>query len=376
MSKTLLCLLPFLFSFTSYPGAPLEGLLINLDHTIDKKEEYLKSKNERIANIKEQLVQGSDRNSLLVRYKILDQLFEEYKTFHYDSAFNYGRELLQTAYLLKEDSIINAAKVKMGFTLLSAGMFKEALDTLNSIDVSSLNTIFKVEYYATLGRTYYDLADYSNDRYFSQRYDEKGNECIQKALSFSLPNSIKYLLLQGLAYMRIRDTAKAITTFETVLKQPGLSRQDSAIACSSLSYMYRLVNDPIKAKEHLAKAAINDIISCTRETVAIRDLAEVLYHEGDVNRSYKYVKVALEDAYFYGANYRKMQITNVLPIIEGTQLEIVEGQRRDLYYYAIIVTILAVFIIVFSGIIFRQYKKLHIAKHELIQSHKYLEQTN
>ncbi|HXA02221.1 MAG TPA: DUF6377 domain-containing protein, partial [Cytophagaceae bacterium] len=360
----------------TYAKTPVDSLLGELDLTIEKREEYLKKKQERITNIKKQLVTGDEKNDLLARYSVLDQLFEEYKSFIYDSAFSYGRVLLQTAYKLKEDSIINDAKVKISFTLLSAGMFKEALDSLNSVEVNSLTRDSKIEYYAILARTYYDLADYSKDHYFSEIYDKKGNTYLQQALELCAPNSIRFLLLKGLEYMRVRDISNAISTFEQVLKDPKLTNHEKAIASSSLSFMYRLDGNPEKAKEYLAKAAIADIISSIRETVAIRDLAEVLYDEGKVERSYKYVKVALEDAYFYGANHRKIEIANLLPIIEGTQLEIVQGQKRDLFYYSITATILVIFIILFAIIIYQQYRKLNGAKLALTLSHQNLEKTN
>jgi hypothetical protein len=376
MKEKLLLLFLLMFSIVASAKTPVDSLLDELDNTIEKREEFLKKKQERITIIKKQLVPGEDKSNLLVRYSVSVQLFEEYKSFIYDSAFSYGRVLIQTAYKLGDESIINDAKAKMSFTLLSAGMFKEALDTLNSVAVNSLTKDAKIEYYATLARTYYDLANYSNDGYFSERYDKKGNGYLQQALELCDPNSIRYLLQKGLWYMRVKDTSNAIKTFEQVLKDPKITKHDMAIASSSLSYMYRVVGNTEKAKEYLAKAAMADIISCVRETVAIRDLAEVLYAEGKVEQSYKYVKVALEDAYFYGAKHRKIQIANLLPIIEGTQLEIVEGQKRDLFYYLITASILAIFLILFAIIIYRQYRKLDVAKLQLTVSNQNLEKTN
>jgi hypothetical protein len=376
MKEKLILLVILLVNTITYAKTPVDSLLDELDATIEKRGEYLKKKQERITGIKKQLMPGDDKKALLVRYSVSVQLYEEYKSFIYDSAFSYGRILLQTAYKLQDASIINDAKVKVSFTLLSAGMFKEALDTLNSVDVNNLTSDSKIEYYATLARTYYDLANYSNDNYFSEIYDKKGNIYLQQALALCNPNSIRFLLLKGLEYMKARDISNAIFTFEQVLKNPNLTNHELAVASSSLSFMYRLDNNPEKAKEYLAKAAIADIMSSIRETVAIRDLAEVLYTEGKVDRSYKYVKIALEDAYFYGAKHRKIQIANLLPIIEGTQLEIVEGQKKDLFYYSITATVLVVFIILFVIIIYQQYRKLDRAKLELAASHQNLENTN
>jgi hypothetical protein len=376
MKEKLLFLFLLLFSIVTYAEIPSDSLLNELDRTLEKRDEFLKKKQDRITEIKKQLVKGEDKNALLARYIVVDRLFEEYKSFVYDSAFSYGRILLQTAYKLNKDSVINDAKVKVSFTLLSAGMFKEALDTLGSVQVNLLPQNSKIEYYSILARTYYDLADYSADHYFSERYDKTGNIYLQKALDLTSPNTIQFLLLKGLQYMRVRDIPNAIETFERVLKEPNITKHETAIASSSISFMFRLKQNPEKAKEYLAKAAIADIISSIRETAAIRDLASVLYDEGNIDRSYKYVKVALEDAYFYGSKHRKIQIANLLPIIEGTQLEIVEGQKRNLFYYSIVATILALLLIFFAIIIYRQYKKLDLARLQLTLSHQNLEKTN
>src|SRR6478735_1440283 len=230
MKEKLILLLTLLFSVVAYAETPSDSLLGELDRTIEKRADYLKKKQESINVLKKQFVPGDDKNALLVRYSVSDRLYDEYKSFVYDSAFNYGRILLQTAYLLDDDAIINGSKVKISFSLLSAGMFKEALDTLNSVDVNILSLDSKIEYYSILARTYYDLADYSNDHYFSELYSNKGNYYLKQALEICPPNTNRYLLAKGLQYMRVRDIANAISTFEKVLKDPNLNKHDAAIA--------------------------------------------------------------------------------------------------------------------------------------------------
>jgi hypothetical protein len=180
-----------LFTSVVFAGTPADSLLEELDRTLEKRGEFLKKKQDRIVAIKKQFPNSGDNDKAVLRsrYAVSAQLFDEYKSFIYDSAFSYGRELLQTAYELKEIPVINDAKVKISFTLLSAGMFKEALDTLNSIHVEVLTKDAKVEYYAILARTYYDLADYSNDSFFSERYNKIGNGYLQRALDLCDPNS-------------------------------------------------------------------------------------------------------------------------------------------------------------------------------------------
>ena len=370
MKRFFLFLFSFLFFLVTYAKSPADSLMEELDRTIEKRDEYLKKKHKRITLIQKQefsasgFSESTEKNALLFKYSIADQLFEEYKSFIYDSAFHYARILLQTAYELKQDSLINTAKIKTSFTLLSAGMFKEALDTLNSVEANALKKDLKIEYYSILARTYYDMANYSNDNYFSERYDKKGNAYLQQAIELCEPNSIPYLLQKGLWYMRVHDTLKAISTFEQVLKNPKLSMHEMAIAASSVSYMYQITYNREKAKEYLAKAAIADITSCVRETVATLDLAELLYREGKaerdpikIGRSYKYIKIASDDASFYGAKHRKIQIANILPRIEEIHLNIVEGRKDNVFYYYIIGGLLILFIILFVIILLRQKRK-------------------
>jgi hypothetical protein len=112
----------------------------------------------------------------------------------------------------------------------------------------------------------------------------------------------------------------------------------------------------------LIRAAIADIVVSTKETVAIRNLAEAVYQKGDTHRAYTYVKIALEDAYFYGARHRKIQISDILPSIEDRQLEIVEHQRNTFLIYALSISILSLVTISLGIIIFIQLGKLRKTK--------------
>lgn len=103
------------------------------------------------------------------------QLYEEYKVFNYDSAFQYARNLQEIALRLGDPSHLVSARLKLGFSLLSSGMFKETLDSLNKINTSGTPDSLRAEYYALMGRNYYDLGDFDNDSYYTPAYIQKGN---------------------------------------------------------------------------------------------------------------------------------------------------------------------------------------------------------
>lgn len=363
-------------SFPAFSQNKVDSLLNELDRTIELKEQFEKQKVQRIDSLKSLLQRNGMREGLSYKYEVYNKIYEEYKSYIYDSAFYFSNKLLTTGYQLNDQAKIDHSKVKLSFTLLSTGMFKEALDSLTSIkSVENLSPSAKADYLSVFARTYYDMADYASDKHFVPIYNNKGNQYLDQAFIFFKKESPEYLFLLGLKQMRDRKIDDAIITFNKLLSYK-LGNHIIAVAASSLGYIYRLNNQENKAMEMLAIASIADLRSSIKETVAIRELAELLYKHGDLKRAYKYVNFALEDAYFYNAKHRKIQISNILPIIEGKQLEMVERKRGLLLYYSIIVTVLSVLVIVFIIIIRKQYKKLQQVKTSLAESNENLEKIN
>jgi hypothetical protein len=70
----------------------------------------------------------------------------------------------------------------------------------------------------------------------------------------------------------------------------------------------------------------------------------------------------VDDAVFYGARQRKVQLSAVLPLIEAEKISQVENQKKILIAYSVGATFLLLVVIVLAIIIFRQVNKLKLAK--------------
>ena len=122
--------------------------------------------------------------------------------------------------------------------------------------------------------------------------------------------------------------------------------------------MYMQGGEEDKAVEYLAEAAICDLQSSTKETTALRMLADVLSRQGQTGRPARYVRESFEDANFYDARQRKIEVGAVLPIIERNRNEILQRERNTLLasiIVAILIILVAAGVIVF---IRRQNRKL------------------
>jgi len=361
------------------PGST-DSLLNQLNDVLANKETFVKQKLTRIEVLNSELRHTGD---LKAKYTLYKRLFDEYKTFSYDSAYSYSKKMLVAATELNDPLKVAMAKMDLGFTLISSGMFKETLETLNQIDTHVFPDSSKIDYYYLKARSYLDLSDFDRTSDYSAIYTPLGIKCIDSALAFCKPGSYYYLTLTGLKYLRANNYADGIKDYTELLDLQHLTEHEYAVNACSLSYIYKVHGDQDKANVLLIKAAIADIKSATKETVAIYQLANYLYKNGDQKNAFVYINQAMDEATFYGARHRQVTISSILPIIEAQRIDTVEQQRHSLFIYSSLITLLVVFVIGFAVIIFIQLKKIRIADKiinaaniSLQESNKNLEETN
>ena len=177
--------------------------------------------------------------------------------------------------------------------------------------------------------------------------------------------------------MQLRDLKGAADMFLPLAQSSkGVDDHTYAIAASSLGFIYEELGDKQKAIHYMIEASIGDIISATKETVALRNLANLLYETGDVHKANKYVRLAMEDANLYNARHRKISISSILPIIEKERFEMVEKQRNILIGSVLIISVLFVLLLGTTIVIYKQVKKLRLARHTIQEQNKKLLSTN
>jgi tetratricopeptide (TPR) repeat protein len=351
------------FAVTAWSSSETEKLLKELEQCIINKDVYQAQKQERIQGLVKELQTAAGNKNL--KLEIYEKLFSEYKSFVYDSAFKYVTKINELANESGDPERINRARIMMGFTLLSSGLFKESLDIFNSIrfDPSDSNT--RKEYYSIIARTYFDLADYDNDDHFAKVYRRTGNLYLDSAIHLLDDKTPGYWSAIGLRKMKSDDLKGSSDAFNYLISKYTLPDHELAIATSSLGYVYAQLGRNNEAIDMLIKAAIADLKSSTKETVALRNLAVHLYNKGEIITAYRYIKIAFDDATFYNARHRKIEIGAVLPIIEGERLTTMERQKKQLMRYSVLITVLSLLLIVFALIIYKQLKELKKVKLKL-----------
>ncbi|MDP4239117.1 MAG: DUF6377 domain-containing protein [Bacteroidota bacterium] len=352
----------------------LDSMFVELDKYIARSSYYMNLKETKIHKIKKELRGASNESYDQLQH--FAALFEEYKSYKYDSAYVYAIKTLDIAHKLNNPEKIVEAKVRLVFCFLSSGLFKEAFDIAKDSDVEGLSPSVRLAYYKITARLYYDMADYNGVEPFKADYIAKGNRYSEQAIALIPANTVEYWSALGLLKMKQKDYNGSMDAFKVVLSETVDNHED-AIAASSLAYINSLTNQHEEAVINLIKAAIADIKSATKETVAMRNLATLLYQShGNINQANKYIKLAMDDANFYNARHRKIEISSILPIIEKERFDSVERQRNLLIWLVLTVTVLFILFLGATLIIRKQLKKLKIARQTIQEQNEKVLLTN
>lgn len=346
-----------------------------LDQELSKKRNYDTQKEAVIQKLTLLFKKTSSSNPQN-QFKLCVQLYDQYKSYQYDSAYVYVNKLQHLSVLLHDREKIAYSKVQTGFILLSAGMFRETFEVLNTVDVSALNGNNKFEYYALQARANYDMASFDHDKQYTPYYNQLAAKYLDSAISITLPNSYQRNYYEGFREYKKGNFPAAEASFSQLLNQQNLTQHQTAIVASSLSNIYFVANQQQKAENMLVKAVINDIRSSTKETVALFWLAENLYKNDDVKNAYQFIQQAMVDAEFYGARQRQVQISKVLPIVAAQNLSLTEKEKSRFLIYLISTAFLMLLVVLVSIKLFKQLKDVQLKEKIIADKNAELEISN
>lgn len=301
---------------------------------ISRKAQYDAAKEEHIALLEEELKRSSRR------YDVLKLLFNEYKSYNFDRAIVCVERLYDEALALGDKDKIVDAKVQKGFSYLSAGLFKESYDLFEELDTVGTSERTRAEYCMTFARLLYDMAAY-NHVGMTHSYNQQGNQLMHEALDFFTPlDTLPYWNCMAIIDQHEGLYDRAITRFKLAMEDSKTTKHDQAINNSTIAYLYQLLGDTESQRHYNILAAINDIESSTKEAVAMRVVADNLNKDGNVRDAGLCIRCAQDDAVFYNARHRQLEISYILPIIEQENIHDLEAQQKEIICLVVAVIVL------------------------------------
>jgi tetratricopeptide (TPR) repeat protein len=363
------------FGYPAYSSVKTDSILSQLKIELSRKKIYDDQKELRIKKLKAKL-EAIPKTSYNAQYNICGKLYEEYKVYQFDSAYVYTQKLFTISKITKDVPKQYDSQIKVGFLLLSSGMFKETFDCLNRINTHLLNDSSKLEYYSIKSRAYSDLAEYNSDKNYAPFDKIEAIKYIDSAIALSKPNSFERLYHLGNRQMISEQIQRPSPYFVELLNHYTITEHQRAMVTTGLSFFY---NGPNKNKDRIflmTVGAINDIRSSTKETLAIFKLGQQLYLDGNVKDAYTFIKQAMDDAQFYGARLRKIKIGAVLPVVAAQINITTENERNKFLVYFLSIAVVAILISLVSFIVFIQLKRLKVKEKIIEEKNVQLEKIN
>lgn len=363
----------FLFPMLLH-GAPdsqsLDEILCELDAHIEKKEDYVQEKQRRITALQDELKKGASEREYDLNYS----LFEEYQSFKYDSAYFYAGRALELAVKTGCPDRIAQSRCALVFCYMSSGLFLEAFDEMKSIDARHVSDAVKSEYFALYNRLYYDASDFNTTENWSTEYTRMGTLYADSLMALVPQDSYKYVFAKAQREIKHWHYRECIEIYQSLLEDYDVSEHEKAIINSSIGGAYKALNQADSSMIYLARAAVNDIVSATKETTALYRLAEMLCDIEEYDRAYIYIHAAMEDADFYNARHRKLSINPILPIIEQAQLEVMTRQRNMMGLIVLLCVVTIVIIVVAFTLFRKQHKQLIRKRQQLVEANRIKEE--
>ena len=130
--------------------------LNKLDASLAKRDYYEKQRIDRIESLKEGMAKAKAEGR---EFTQMYALYNEYKSYRYDSARHYSYACLGLATRLQNPQYIAQSQEAIAFSLISAGILSEAHDVMLSIDRSALSGKLLEDYYEINSLLWRSMAD-------------------------------------------------------------------------------------------------------------------------------------------------------------------------------------------------------------------------
>lgn len=304
----------------------------------------------------------------------VEKLIDLYYKYQLDSTIVWLQRGVTLASQAGDTAQKDGFKLQTSYIYSTAGLYDEASSLLQSIDTTRLNSETLELYYAAQHSYNRELREYSPDptiREQATNLEKYYMDLLIGHESDSLERH-KYLCVK---YSNLGEWEKVPNELDHIL--PTLDPESQEFAY--YTYFKALsVGDnrgtPEEFTTHLARSARADIMSCTKDYASLSMLSEMLFHMGDVERAFRYIKISMEDAILYNSRLRPWQVATMMPIIEKTYNDKMNSQQRMLTWLVVIISLLS--IVTFFSFLLQNRKKRQIrqAKMQLEEMNQQMEE--
>ena len=344
-----------------------------LDKVLSERQKYIDRKEARLAQLRHNADSISDARA---RFDAVGALMDEYLPFNTDSAFTLSLERERIATALGDSILAMNARMNQANILNATAMYKECADIMKSIRFERLPDYLRPFYFHIKRTVYGRLADYAAFEPERLRYRKLTDMYRDSLLSVNDPDSLTWAIIKADKLNANGRPADAVAILKKYRENHNLAVHDEAICAWTLSESYSLLGDTENQKKELLISSIADMKSAVREYVALRQLAFLLYKEGDLERSYRFLTIAVDDATKCNARQRIIELNAFYPVINNIYVDKIQSQKRMLTWAILIITVLTLVLLALLTYTRKQMKKVAEARKTIQEAYERLNELN
>lgn len=342
-------------SCTRIQESPFEKDLQRIDEVISHAGDYMDMKEQQISTIENML--HSRGVTPLQQYHIYGELYDEYVAYQFDKAKSALDSQLSLADELGEVSLKYDAMIKKAHLLTTAGYYHEADALFGQIDTTSLDGGQMVDWYMARQKFLSDYNEYVSSAGFTVGDFDK-IPYYQAQIVRGLPDGSYYSrhieILSLIFEKRYREANELnLNLIESLDK----SSRDYAVQTYWQGQICELQGNAYESIYWWTESAICDIKGAIKDNASLSTLAIKLINPQDADRAFKYIRFSLDDATFYNAKLRKVQLATSFPAIEKAYTDSKLKQERDRKIFIGLLGAVALLMAFFCMLALRMYIK-------------------
>ena len=289
-----------------------QDLLDLLDSYVDKRDAYSKQKEKKIDQLKLKLRTAED---IPQRLALLNSIYREYYTYHYDSAMVYVNRGLALSESENNAYYTTLNKINRAAVLSTGGFYSQSEELLEDIKKKGVPKQLKQYYYYTRTWLYNYWEAFSNKSEFMGYYHKKKFENLKLTMEVTSSKDVAlHAYLSGELAFLTNPMSKAVLQLYT--KALLNSRVDSRVHASAaycIARYYRELGDTQRYEKYIIEAAISDITCPLKENLALQEFSTYLYEKDQkyADHAARYIYCSMEDARFYNNRLRMLELAVV-----------------------------------------------------------------
>lgn len=343
--RPLIIALTVILSVSCYkeiPQQPYSEDLKRLDEMLEMTDEYVLTKEHRISSIENML--NSRGVTILHKYHIYGKLYEEYMAFQFDKAKEMLENQENLAVQMGDNSLKNDVLLNKAMLLTTAGFFLEAEQVFQKLDTSSFSDSQMVSWYNVRQKFLHDYHEYTKtssivvsdvDKITS--YQNRIMELTPETSTLNSHIRIMRMIERGEFEKAYSENLKFINTLDKNCHDYAVQTYWQGFICENLER-------PDELMYWWVESAICDIRGAVKDNASLCSIAVKLTEPEETDRAFRYIRISLDDALFYNAKLRKVQIASTMPFIEKAYSISIDEQAKYRNRYLRVITLIAVFL--------------------------------